>query len=116
MRRVVEGARSVPRDGPIVGYGTNATYRYRSFRGIKHPLDVAVVGRQIRVSPAFLSLRYELDVLRNVLPVDCNCIIVDAGGNIGTAALQLSEIWPEATIVVIEPSDANFEMLSQNIS
>jgi FkbM family methyltransferase len=42
-------------------------------------------------------------------------IIVDAGANIGLAALWFAERYPAAKIYAIEPDEANFKILLQNI-
>jgi FkbM family methyltransferase len=41
--------------------------------------------------------------------------IIDAGANIGTATVYLKSVFPEATIVCIEPEADNFAMLQKNI-
>jgi FkbM family methyltransferase len=41
--------------------------------------------------------------------------IVDAGGYIGTAAIALAQLFPNATIVTLEPSDENYRILAQNV-
>ncbi len=42
--------------------------------------------------------------------------IVDAGGYIGTAAIALAQLFPNATIVTLEPSDENYRILAQNVA
>ncbi len=41
--------------------------------------------------------------------------IVDAGGYIGTAAIALAQLFPNATIVTLEPSNENYRILAQNV-
>lgn len=41
-------------------------------------------------------------------------VIVDAGANIGAAALWFAREWPEARIVAVEPDAANFAMARTN--
>lgn len=41
-------------------------------------------------------------------------LIVDAGANTGLATLYFADAYPDATIVAIEPDDANFEVLKYN--
>lgn len=62
------------------------------------------------------SLGGEFDSLRHLLPRDFSGTIVDAGGYIGTAALALSELYPSAEILSVEPSSDNFELLTANCS
>lgn len=42
-------------------------------------------------------------------------VIVDAGGYIGTSALALSDLFPSAFIIVIEPSEENLALLERNV-
>lgn len=57
----------------------------------------------------------EFEVLRFVLPRHFDGLIVDAGGYIGTAAIALHQMFPEATVVSIEPSHDNLEILRKNV-
>ena len=41
-------------------------------------------------------------------------LIIDAGANIGLAALWYSRLYPDAAIVCVEPDPANFKMLAIN--
>lgn len=40
--------------------------------------------------------------------------ILDAGANIGLAARLFATLWPNSTIVALEPDHANFAMLQLN--
>lgn len=42
--------------------------------------------------------------------------IIDAGGYIGTAAVAMARAFPNATIVTLEPSITNFNVLSKNVA
>jgi FkbM family methyltransferase len=42
-------------------------------------------------------------------------LIVDAGGYIGTAAIAFARAFPGSTVVTLEPSTANFAVLSENV-
>lgn len=42
-------------------------------------------------------------------------VIVDAGGNIGMTAVWLSNRYPRAKIITIEPEAGNFRVLNQNV-
>lgn len=86
-------------------------------------MQVTVAGHNIWVRPgapdlrvAFQSLRAEFDILSDLLPPDFDGLIIDAGGYIGTAALKLSKMYPHATVVTIEASSRNFEMLLRNVA
>jgi FkbM family methyltransferase len=61
------------------------------------------------------SLGDEFEPLGVVLDREYDGLVVDAGGYIGTAAIKLSETFPNAQIVSIEPSTENFEVLIRNI-
>jgi FkbM family methyltransferase len=41
-------------------------------------------------------------------------LIIDCGGNVGFATRWFASIFPEARIVVVEPDDQNFRMLTMN--
>ena len=58
----------------------------------------------------------EFEILRYLFPKNYSGVIVDAGGYIGTATLALKDMFPNAKIVVIEPSLENFSILKQNLS
>lgn len=122
MRKFAALLSSVLKDGPIVGYGLYLRYRLGPTFGRVAPMKVTVAGQTIWVRPgtpdlrvAFQSLRSELDILSDLLPHDFDGLIVDAGGYIGTAALTLAKMYPQAIVVTIEPSSKNFAMLQKNI-
>lgn len=58
----------------------------------------------------------EFESLKTVFPSDWGGIIVDAGGYIGTAAIAFAELYPNATVLTIEPRPENFELLKRNIN
>ena len=43
-------------------------------------------------------------------------VIIDAGANIGLSTIYLKNIFPNAVILSIEPSAANFEILKKNVA
>jgi FkbM family methyltransferase len=43
-------------------------------------------------------------------------LIIDAGANIGLAALYFRDVYPEAAILCIEPEESNFAELSRNVA
>jgi len=65
---------------------------------------------------AILNLTEEFDCLRQFFPEGYSGLIVDAGGYIGTAALKFSDMYPDATVVTVEPSSENMSILSRNIA
>ena len=65
---------------------------------------------------ALSSLSKEFDLFETLLPQDFNGVLIDAGGYIGTAAIKMSLMYPQATVLSIEPSSENFEFVSKNIA
>ena len=61
-------------------------------------------------------LRGELDIVTKYIEKSFSGVIVDAGGYIGTSALALSDLFPNAQILVIEPSSENLKILKMNVS
>jgi FkbM family methyltransferase len=60
---------------------------------------------------ATVELRY-----RDIIASGKTPLIIDAGANIGLAALWFSRLYPKAVIVCVEPDPANFKVLSGNTS
>jgi len=88
----------------------------------KGSLAISIENRKIwmrRGTPdlitALSSFDGEFSILRYVYPANYTGVIVDAGGYIGTAAIALSEMYPKATVITIEPSKENFALLQKNI-
>lgn len=84
-------------------------------------IRVSVHGRSLTVRKgtpdlrtAMSSLGGEFDPLTDYLSDECDGVIVDAGGYIGTAAIRFSEMFPLATIVTLEPDESNFRILKLN--
>jgi len=105
-----------------IGFLPATTFKALGFLSIKKPLRVNLLGNMILVrsltpdlSVALSSLGEEFSVLSGLLDKKFDGIIVDAGGYIGTAALKLSTMYPNAKIVTIEPSSENYKILEQNI-
>jgi len=76
-----------------------------------------IVGR--KGTPDFgvaeMCLSGEFEILRYLLPRNYSGTIIDAGGYIGTSALALHDLFPEATIIVVEPSESNIKILKKNV-
>ncbi len=104
--------------------GLFAALKYRAAKLLRLPcVSLPIRGHSVAVRPrthdlrvALTSLGREFDRLRSLLDPDFDGIIVDASGYIGSAALRLSDLFPAATIVSIEPSAANFEILCRNVA
>lgn len=63
---------------------------------------------QVQVS---INSRYQ-----EILRVNATPLIIDAGANVGFAALWFAKLYPQATIVCVEPDPENFKALQTNIS
>lgn len=76
--------------------------------------EIFLRARTTDLSVAIDSLTDEYEHLSGLLPSSFSGLIVDAGAYIGTASVRLSELYPMATIVAIEPSSLNFSVLKMN--
>ena len=95
-------------------------------QGNNDPISVKLYGQRVLLRPccpdwevAIASLGSEFNPLCAISEVvgrDFDGLIIDGGGYIGTAAIRLSQIWPRATVVTIEPSHENFWLLERNIA
>lgn len=56
----------------------------------------------------------EFECLRYLLPKNYQGLIIDAGAYIGASSIALSKLFKAATIVAVEPSDDNFQILKMN--
>lgn len=96
-------------------------YIASSIAGYKKPVRVDVWGVSLQLRPgskdllvAAETLSDEFDVPMSYFKPDFNGFIIDAGGYIGTAAIQFARRLPSATIYTIEPSPSNFALLVEN--
>ncbi len=79
------------------------------FKGWRYPIHIRRGTYDIDVLLQFLADRqYEIDY-----PGDIHAV-VDAGANIGLAAVYYANRFPGATIYALEPDNANFEQLKKN--
>ncbi len=67
------------------------------------------------IDVAISCLNGEFEALKFLYGKDFDGVIVDAGGYIGTAAIALNHIFPQANIITIEPSPENMEVLKRNV-
>ena len=77
--------------------------------GIKHPIALRPGTSDYDVFYQLFA-KSEYDIPVNFEPK----LIIDAGANIGLAAVYFKNKFPNATIISIEPDDGNFEMLQKN--
>ncbi|MXY63076.1 MAG: FkbM family methyltransferase, partial [Synechococcus sp. SB0665_bin_28] len=92
-------------------------------QGSNAPIKVNLYGHRIWVRPLSPDYAVSVDMfdqefnqVSQCLPSNFNGLVIDAGGYIGTAAIALHEIYPQAVIVTIEPHPENFSLLEKNIS
>lgn len=81
-----------------------------------HGFDVTVRKGTPDLGVALLSLGTELLPVSELLPREFDGVIIDGGGYIGTAALRLAQLYPQATVVTIEPSSRNLAVLERNVA
>ncbi len=77
------------------------------------PIRVRTASTDISVAVSCL-LQHEFATASHVKSPKHH-FIVDAGGYIGTAAIALAQMFPQSTVVSLEPSDQNFPILSENV-
>ena len=81
----------------------------------------AVAGKAVFLRPRTTDLKVAVDSLTDefdaLIPFSKArdvTVIVDAGGYIGTAAMRLAELYPNAVVLSIEASEINYSMLLKN--
>lgn len=104
------------------GAATAAKWLAFSALGRRKVMSIQVRGTPLKIRTgttdalvAIISTDGEFDELIAVCPTIRHGFIIDAGGYIGTAAIVFAKAYPEATVVSIEASKANFELLAENV-
>lgn len=91
-----------------------------SQKGTSHSVVIDNINLRIRKGTTDFKVAMtsvaEFQILKHSLPKDYSGVIIDGGGYIGTAAIALSKLYPMATIVSIEASKENYEILKTNCS
>ena len=111
--------RQFRRENGLRGY---LEYRAKRLLGVTEPLTIWQRGRRIKLRATGPDLsvargaRAEFSVLEHLYDRDQTGVIIDAGGFIGTAALELARLYPKARILSIEPSSQNCALLRQNVA
>lgn len=105
-----------------IGFSSAMRYRVAQLLGWTC-VTLIINGAKVRlrmsgpdIHVAITSLGEEFSALHDYLPESFDGIVLDAGGFIGTAALKFSTMFPNATIVTVEPSRDNFSLLERNVS
>ena len=91
---------------------TNSTPLFRTrLPGIRHIIFLRIGTTDVSVMrQVLLEKHYDFD-----LPSSPR-VIVDAGANIGLAAVYFANKFPNATIVALEPEESNFRILERNVA
>jgi FkbM family methyltransferase len=79
--------------------------------GLRHPVHVRLGTSDVEVMQQVL-LDHEYDF---ILPIQPR-VIIDAGANIGFTSVFFANLYPDATIVALEPDRSNFQLLERNIA
>jgi len=80
----------------------------------KHSLFVRKNSSDLKVAIKCLAEK-EFVLLSRIFSQDHNGIIIDAGANIGASVLALSDYYPNAKIIAIEPERNNLSILKKNL-
>ena len=78
-------------------------------RGVRHPLELRARSSDLDVLMKVFADR-ECELLSRQKPRS----ILDGGANVGFAAVYYAELYPEATVVAVEPDRDNFAILQKN--
>lgn len=105
------------------GWGPALRYMFSNELRLRRVISLVVGDTRIHLrtcSPDLLvarsSLMGEFDAVSQTFPHDQDGLIIDAGGYIGTSALAFARMYPNATIVVVEPSSDNLAVLRKNVA
>jgi FkbM family methyltransferase len=83
---------------------TVKSYTFKNFKvAYKRPYELLHTYREI----------FEKEIYRFSAPVN-NPLIIDVGANIGMSMLYFKQLYPAAQLMVFEPDENNFQLLSQN--
>jgi FkbM family methyltransferase len=89
--------------------------------GSRHPISVALPPYRLSVRPNTPDLEVARDLADGAFDEAIEAakplrhrFIIDAGAYIGTAAIAFARAFPDALIISLEPSNANFKMLCKN--
>jgi FkbM family methyltransferase len=91
----------------------SAKFQVQSLKlgGLRYPIYVRPGTSDIEVMQQVL-LDQEYDFKLPIRPK----VIIDAGANIGFASVYFASLYPEATIVALEPDASNFKLLQMNVA
>jgi FkbM family methyltransferase len=104
-------------------FGVRGVFLGAQARLLRRPIEVTVAVPGL-IHPVRLRLRTtDVSLCREILidaQYDCELsipprIIIDAGANVGLAAINYANRYPNSKIVAIEPEQSNYEMLRKNV-
>ncbi|RLQ22215.1 FkbM family methyltransferase [Seongchinamella sediminis] len=95
----------------LAGFLTKRTYYLKkTVKGVAHPIELRVNSSDIPTfRQMFIYRDYDFYAKQPVRT------IIDAGANIGLAAIFFANEYPDAKIIAVEPEAKNFELLLSNI-
>ncbi|MEQ9569026.1 MAG: FkbM family methyltransferase [Longimicrobiales bacterium] len=122
--RFTTGALRRARDlSTFMGAREATVFAYFDARGVRRRFAPQIGGHRVvvrsgtpDVDVALASLRGEFQSLPSLVAGDFDGYVLDAGGYIGTAAMCFASFWPKATVVTLEPSRSNFDVLAANVA
>lgn len=76
----------------------------------KYPFTLRIPSSDVPTTKQ-VFINYEYDFLVEIEPK----VVIDAGANIGLAAIYFANKYQNAKIIAIEPEQSNFELLKQNV-
>ena len=99
----------------LIFFISSLTYR-------RYPIVVSIGSERFTIRPSTPDLSVLIEstagefneAIKAAAPLKYG-LIIDAGGYIGTAAIAFAKAFPQARIVTLEPSRANFEILRRNV-
>lgn len=121
VRSAAIGAWQLARENGLLPIARFAVYRSAGIDALL-PLRIGGVDLVLRTSNTDLSVARhclideEFSVAKHLNHREGVSFVVDAGGYIGTAAIAFAGMFPQATVVTLEPSKENFDVLVKNVS
>jgi FkbM family methyltransferase len=123
LRRLLRRTRALARLSRDNGFLKVLQFMRLRAAGSKAPIAMRFNDIDILIRPgtpdihvAASCLGGEFNCLRHAYPAETTGLILDAGGYIGAAAVALARMYPQATILTVEPSAENFAILERNIA
>lgn len=120
LRRIAVSALILRRQNGLFG---TLCFTALSALGVRRVRTMRVCGESLRlrtashdVVVAHETLCREFEDLDEIVDRRDDGLVIDAGGYIGTAAIRLAKMFPDATVVTLEPSRENIALLRENVA